>query len=214
MSGGTAASRRTRRVLPILDWLPRYDRRRLRPDLLAGCVIAALAVPQALGYAAIAGVPVEVGLYAVPVALIMYAIFGTSRQLVIGPVSTVSVLSGSLVAAMQPAAVVQAVLFTTAAAMWVGVILVVAALLRIGAEAVTNAVRHGYATRIQFHFFQNDRWRMTVTDNGIPPAKPIREGGGIGGMRRRITQLGGVMELYTIPRFRIELSVPKEVERA
>ena len=92
-----------RRFVPILDWLRQYDRHRLRPDLMAGCVVAALAVPQALGYAAIAGVPVEIGLYAVPVALIMYAIFGTSRQLVIGPVSTVSVLSGSLVAAMHPA---------------------------------------------------------------------------------------------------------------
>ena len=51
--------------------------------------------------------------------------------------------------------------------------------------------------RIQFHFFQNDCWRMTVTDNGIPPAGPIREGGGISGMRRRVRQLGGRMELYT-----------------
>ena len=83
----------------------------------------------------------------------------------------------------------------------------------IAVECVTNAVRHGYATRIQFNFFQNSCWRMTVTDNGIPPAKPIREGGGIGGMRRRIAQLGGVMELYTVPRFRIELSVPKEAEQ-
>ena len=70
----------------------------------------------------------------------------------------------------------------------------------IAVECVTNAVRHGYATRIQFHFFQND----------CPPAGPIREGGGIGGMRRRVRQLGGRMELYTVPRFRIELSVPKE----
>lgn len=82
----------------------------------------------------------------------------------------------------------------------------------IAVECVTNAVRHGYATRIQFHFFQNDCWRMTVTDNGIPPAKPIREGGGISGMRRRVANLGGSMELYTVPRFRIELSVPKEVD--
>ena len=82
----------------------------------------------------------------------------------------------------------------------------------IAVECVTNAVRHGYATRIQFHFFQNDCWRMTVTDNGISPAGPIREGGGIGGMRRRMARLGGSMELYTSPRFRIELSVPKEAE--
>ena len=83
----------------------------------------------------------------------------------------------------------------------------------IAVECVTNAVRHGYATRIQFHFFQNDCWRMTVTDNGIPPSGPIREGGGIGGMRRRAGRLGGTLELYTVPRFRIEISVPKEAER-
>ena len=80
----------------------------------------------------------------------------------------------------------------------------------IAVECVTNAVRHGYATRVQFHFFQNDCWRMTVTDNGIPPAGPIREGGGISGMRHRMDRLGGTLRLYTVPRFRIELSVPKE----
>ena len=83
----------------------------------------------------------------------------------------------------------------------------------IAVECVTNAVRHGYATRIQLHFFQNDFWRMTVTDNGIPPSGPIREGGGLGGIRRRIGMLGGTMELYTAPRFRIEISVPKEAEQ-
>ena len=83
----------------------------------------------------------------------------------------------------------------------------------IAVECVTNAVRHGYATHIQFHFFQNDCWRMTVTDNGLPPTKPIREGGGISWMRRRIHQLGGVLELHTVPRFRIEISVPKEAEQ-
>ena len=60
---------RLRRYVPILDWLRSYDRHRLRPDLLAGCVVAALAVPQALGYAAIAGVPVEIGLGAVQMYL-------------------------------------------------------------------------------------------------------------------------------------------------
>ena len=83
----------------------------------------------------------------------------------------------------------------------------------IAVECVTNAVRHGYATHIQFHFFQNDCWRMTVTDNGLPPTKPIREGGGISWMRRQIQQLGGVLELHTVPRFRIEISVPKEAEQ-
>ena len=67
------------------------------PDLSAGLLVAALAVPQSLGYAAVAGVPVQVGLYTLPPALLAYALFGSSRLLFMGPVSTVSVLSGSIV---------------------------------------------------------------------------------------------------------------------
>ena len=81
---------------------------------------------------------------------------------------------------------------------------------KITVECVTNAVRHGYASRVLFHFFQNDCWRMTVTDNGIPPSGPIREGGGIDEMRRRIAKLNGTVELHAIPRFSIQIFVPKE----
>ena len=63
-------------------------------------MVAALAVPQSLGYAGIAGVPLLVGLYSIPLALVAYALLGSSPNLIVGPVSTVSVLSGSLVADM------------------------------------------------------------------------------------------------------------------
>ena len=131
---------------PILDWLPRYRRSQLRPDLLAGCVVAALAVPQALGYATIAGVPVEVGLYAVPIALIAYAVFGSSKQLILGPVSTVSVMSGSLVAALGPTNVAQAIAFTTAAAICAGGVLIFAAHIRVGwvAEFLSKPIITGF----------------------------------------------------------------------
>jgi hypothetical protein len=66
------------RRLPILTWLSLYKRAQLRPDIVAGVVVAALAIPQSLGYASIAGVPVQVGLYAVPIALLLYAALGTS----------------------------------------------------------------------------------------------------------------------------------------
>jgi hypothetical protein len=75
---------------------------------------------------------VELGRYAVPLALIAYAAFGTSRQLVVGPLSSVSVMSESLVAALRPANAAQAVLFTTAAAVWGEIVPIVAAQLRIG----------------------------------------------------------------------------------
>ena len=78
--------------------LPGYERSSVRNDVLAGAMVAALMVPQSLGYARIAGVPVEVGLYAVPLALLAFAVLGSSQQLIVGPASTVAIVSGSLVA--------------------------------------------------------------------------------------------------------------------
>src|SRR4051794_35281944 len=107
-----AVRRAIPRRLPIVTWLPQYDRKHLRRDIIAGAIVVALAVPQALGYAAIAGVPVQVGLYAVPIALAAYAVFGTSPQLIVGTVSTVSVLSGTLVAALGPRDIREAMTYT------------------------------------------------------------------------------------------------------
>jgi len=128
------------------SWLRGYQREWLRGDLTAGALVAALAVPQSLGYAAIAGVPVQVGLYAVPLALLAYALFGTSRQLVVGPVSTVSVLSGSLVASRSPETEAEAVAYTVALALGAGVVLIVLGLLRVGwvAEFLSKPIVTGF----------------------------------------------------------------------
>ena len=79
-----------REWLPVRKWLPTYQRRWLKGDLIAGSVVAALAIPQSLGYATIAGLPVQVGLYSLPTVLVVYAMLGTSRKLIVGPVSTVA----------------------------------------------------------------------------------------------------------------------------
>ena len=144
-STDAASGGRWRRV-PAVTWLPRYERGWLRGDVVAGAVVAALAVPQALGYASIAGAPVEVGLYAVPVALVAYAIFGSSRQLVVGPVSTVSVLSGSLLASFGVAGTAQAASYTAALALGSGLVLIVAGFLRIGwvAEFLSKPIITGF----------------------------------------------------------------------
>ena len=136
---------RWRRV-PVVTWLRRYERGWLRGDVVAGAVVAALAVPQALGYASIAGAPVEVGLYAVPVALVAYAIFGSSRQLVVGPVSTVSVLSGSLLASFGVAGTAQAASYTAALALGSGLVLIVAGFLGVGwvAEFLSKPIVTGF----------------------------------------------------------------------
>jgi sulfate permease, SulP family len=129
-----------------VTWLPEYRRDWLRGDLIAGAMVAALAIPQALGYASIAGAPVETGLYAVPVALIAYAIIGSSRQLIVGPVSTVAVLSGSFLATFGVAGTSRAASYTAALAIGSGLVLIAAGLLGIGwvAEFLSKPIVTGF----------------------------------------------------------------------
>src|SRR3954454_5136488 len=82
----------------IPTWLRGYDRDWLPADAMAGLTIWALMVPQAMAYAGIAGVPVQNGLYVMPLAVVGYALFGSSRHLFVGPSATVATLSASSVA--------------------------------------------------------------------------------------------------------------------
>lgn len=120
-------------TLPLgLRLLRNYSGRHLPADLLAGLLVAALAVPQALGYAVVAGVPVQAGLYTLPPSLLAYALFGSSRLLFVGPVSTVSVLSGSIVRALSGGDEALAITITAVLAITAGVVLVAIGLLRLG----------------------------------------------------------------------------------
>ncbi len=132
--------------LPVRSWLPAYRRQRLQGDLLAGVVVTALVIPQALGYATIAGVPVQAGLYAVPVALLAYVVLGSSPQLNVGPVSTVSVVSGSVVAAQAGGDPERAIALTIGLALMSGAVLVIAGLLRTGwvAEFLSKPIVTGF----------------------------------------------------------------------
>jgi high affinity sulfate transporter 1 len=87
------------RYLPIVDWLPKYRWGEwLRLDILAALTVWALLVPEAMAYAGIAGVSPEVGLVTAPLALVGYAVFGSSKHLFVGPSSTVAIISASVVA--------------------------------------------------------------------------------------------------------------------
>ena len=94
---GTGSGRLGPRLVPILGWLRSYDRRWLRGDLIAGMTVAALIVPKNLGYAEIAGIPVQNGLYAAAAGAILYAIFGTCRQISMGPSSGLAAVAASAV---------------------------------------------------------------------------------------------------------------------
>lgn len=69
------------KYIPILGWLPGYQGEWLRLDVVAGITAAAVVIPQAMAYATIAGLPVEVGLYTAFIPMVIYAILGTSRPL-------------------------------------------------------------------------------------------------------------------------------------
>ncbi|HLT16136.1 MAG TPA: SulP family inorganic anion transporter, partial [Acidimicrobiales bacterium] len=83
------------RWLPIVGWLDRYRRDDLGGDLVAGLTVAAMLVPQGMAYALLAGMPPQAGLYAATVPIALYAVFGTSRQLAVGPVAIMSLLTAS-----------------------------------------------------------------------------------------------------------------------
>ncbi|MGP9805776.1 SulP family inorganic anion transporter [Paracoccus sp. NSM] len=85
------------RALPILDWGRRYDRAALQSDLLAAVIVTIMLIPQSLAYAMLAGLPPEAGIYASILPIILYAIFGSSRALAVGPVAVVSLMTAAAV---------------------------------------------------------------------------------------------------------------------
>ena len=119
-------------LLPIITWLPRYERTWLRADFMAGLAVWAMTVPQALAYAGIAGVPPVYGLYAVPLAMLAYAFFGTSRTLCVGPESAIAILSAVTVGALALGQPGEFILLTALLALIVGVLFLVFGLLRFG----------------------------------------------------------------------------------
>ena len=95
-----APAARWRALFPPAQWLPRYQRSWLRQDVVAGITLAAYAIPVSLAYASLAGLPPQYGIYCYLVGGIAYALFGSSRQLAIGPTSAISMLVGTTVAGM------------------------------------------------------------------------------------------------------------------
>lgn len=89
-----------KQYLPILNWLPGYDRQAFSSDGMAGLIVAIMLVPQGMAYALLAGLPPEIGLYASILPLIMYGLLGSSRALAVGPVAIVSLMVASTVGAM------------------------------------------------------------------------------------------------------------------
>jgi sulfate permease, SulP family len=144
-------SEKLARHLPIIAWLPGYERSFLGRDLLAALAVWAVLVPQAVAYAALAGAPPEAGLATALGAGVLYAIFGTCRELDVGPSSTVAITAAAVlvpVAAAFPAISYGALL--AGLAILTGVILVAAGLFRLGfvSEFLARPVLVGFVSGI------------------------------------------------------------------
>lgn len=114
------------------DWLSDYQRAWLVPDIIAGLTVWALLVPEAMAYASVAGVPVQFGLYAVPLSVLGYALFGSSRKLFVGPSSTVAALTASIVAPLAASGSDDYVVLVAVLSIMVGVLYLVLGLLKFG----------------------------------------------------------------------------------
>ncbi len=123
-----------------------YDRRWLRGDLVAGLTVWAVLVPESLAYASIAGVSPVVGLYAAPGALILYAALGSSRHLVVGPMSATAALSAATVADLVPVGDSRFAAITAGLAITTGLAALLAGLLRLGflASFISEPVIKGF----------------------------------------------------------------------
>ena len=131
--------------LPIAGWLPRYSGKLLRGDLIAGVAVTALVVPKNLGYAGIAGIPLQNGLYAAAAGALIYPLFGTSRQISTGPSSSLAAVAGGAVLVVgvgdqEAAQLVAAITIVT------GGLFLLMALLRLGwiARFLSKAVITGF----------------------------------------------------------------------
>jgi SulP family sulfate permease len=129
-----------RRIFPFLTWLDGYDRAALRADLLAGITLALVLVPQAMGYALLAGLPAYYGLYAAFLPPIVAALFSSTSQIATGPVAIVSLLTATALEPLATAGSEQFVAFAILLSLLVGAVQLLLGVLRLG--VVVNFLSH------------------------------------------------------------------------
>ncbi|MCE8003548.1 SulP family inorganic anion transporter [Billgrantia ethanolica] len=137
-----------KRYIPILQWLPGYGRATLSSDLLAAVIVTIMLIPQSLAYAMLAGLPAEVGLYASIAPLVIYALFGTSRTLAVGPVAVVSLMTAAAVGQVAPQGTPEYLGAALVLALMSGLILTLMGVARLGflANFLSHPVISGFIT--------------------------------------------------------------------
>jgi high affinity sulfate transporter 1 len=163
------------RFVPMVGWMRTYDRRWLRGDVIAGIAVAALIVPKNLGYAGIAGVPLQNGLYAAAAGAILYAVFGTSRQISTGPSSGLAAVAASAVLAAKIAGTDNVASFVATITLASGVLFLLLAILRMGwiAQFLSRAVVTGFLFGAAVDVVIGELPKLTGTE--VTGSNPIQE---------------------------------------
>lgn len=136
------------RRLPILDWGRRYTRATLGADLMAALIVTIMLVPQSLAYALLAGLPPEAGIYASILPIILYALFGSSKVLAVGPVAVVSLMTAAAVGQVAEAGTMGYAAAAQTLALLSGLMLFAMGLLKLGflANFLSHPVIAGFIT--------------------------------------------------------------------
>jgi len=160
------------RLAPGLRSLRQYQRAWLRPDVVAGIAVAAYLIPQVMAYAVVAGLPPVVGLWSVSVALVVYVVVGSSRQMSVGPESTTALLTAVVVAPLAAGDPGRYAALAAALALVVGVLCLVARVARLGflADLLSKPVLVGYMAGIAVLMIVSQLEKVTrvpVTGDGV-----------------------------------------------
>jgi SulP family sulfate permease len=139
---------RLARIMPVFDWGRRYDREALGNDLVAAVIVTIMLIPQSLAYALLAGLPAETGIYASIAPIVLYAIFGTSRALAVGPVAVVSLMTAAAIGNIAEPGSPELLLAAVTLAFLSGAFLILLGVFRLGflANFLSHPVIAGFIT--------------------------------------------------------------------
>src|SRR4051812_46928027 len=202
VDGATPVARRDRwRFVPIVDSLRSYDRGALRGDLVAGIAVAALIVPKNLGYAGIAGIPLQNGLYAAAAGAILYPIFGTSRQISTGPSSRLAAVAASAGAVAGVTGIDDVASFVAMITLVSGALFLLLAVFKMGwiAQFLSRAVITGFLFGAAIDVVIGELPKLTgTTVTGTNPLQELRSWLGTLDDLHRATVLVGATALIVV----------------
>ena len=200
MAMATTGGQRPTRI-PIIGQLRSYQRAWLRPDVIAGVTVAALIVPKNLGYAGIAGVPLQNGLYAAAAGAILYAIFGTSRQISMGPSSGLAAVAASAVLAAGIVGDQDVASFVAGITLASGILFLLLAVFRMGwiAQFLSRAVVTGFLFGAAIDVVIGELPKLTGTEtSGSNPIQELWSWFGTLGATHPTTVLVGAISLVVV----------------